>query len=217
MVRKHIDSSVAPLHPNSCPLWEAAEALQQSPAGGQRWVLEQSESRGCSGSAPYSVVRALNGAHKTLPSGSPSDIITWWHCLYRPAVATRNTVSQLVCNWLSTKQDMELSSLFFKVYTCLTKQCISPTDDASCDHDGTPGGHFWRNWHVNSVFLSCGPSEFTASHNGRLQNNKEGAAMCDRTNKFVLNNPVWEPSLEEYILHNEIYMELKKNTPNNLQ
>lgn len=61
-----------------------------------------------------------------------------------------------------------------------------------------------------TVFLSCGPSEFTPSHNGRLENNKEGAAMCDRTNKFVLNNPVWEPSLEEYKLHNEIYMKLKK-------
>lgn len=108
---------------------------------------------------------------------------------------------------------MELSSLFLRDHTCPTKQCISSTADASCDLNGVPGCHFWRNWHVNPVFLSWGPSELTPSHNGRLQNNKEGTAMCDRTKKFLSNNPDWEPSLKEYTLHHEIYMKFKKKAP----
>lgn len=34
--------------------------------------------------------------------------------------------------------------------------------------------------------------------------------MCDRTKKFLSNNPDWEPSLKEYTLHHEIYMKFKK-------
>lgn len=58
----------------------------------------QSECWGCSGCGPYSVVRALNRAHKTLTSGSPSYIITRWHCMYRPAVVTWNTDTRFVIN-----------------------------------------------------------------------------------------------------------------------
>lgn len=42
----------------------------------------------------------------------------------------------------------KLHSLFFRVHVCSPKQHISPTADASCNLNGAPGCHFWRNWHV---------------------------------------------------------------------
>lgn len=145
-VRKNMDCPAAPVHPDRHPLREAAEALQQDPARGQRWAGWAGPAAAV---APFvstygwayheaSVVWKTVAGLRLLPG----DSLAYLHC-YNKTQATRHLNVITFNTWYR-----KLYSLFFRIHVCTPQQCVSPTADAPCDFNGAPGCHFWRNWHV---------------------------------------------------------------------